>query len=75
MCSPSPRFIAEGRWAPWPAGDLVAFFRARESCHGFGGAGGEEEKDQEFITSGNWRGKHNSLSRGAGADLPRRKVI
>ena len=21
-----------------------------------------------FITSGNWRGKHNSLSRGAGAD-------
>ena len=23
---------------------------------------------EEFITSGNWRGKHNSLSRGAGAD-------
>ena len=24
-----------------------------------------------FITSGNWRGKHNSLSRGAGAGNPR----
>jgi hypothetical protein len=36
MCSPSPRFIAEGRWAPWPAGDLVALLQARgESCHGF----------------------------------------
>ena len=23
---------------------------------------------EEFITSGNWRGKHKSLSRGAGAD-------
>ena len=23
-----------------------------------------------FISSGNWRGKHNSLSRGAGADQP-----
>ena len=30
--------------------------------------GGEEE--EEFIPSGNWRGKHNSLSRGAGADQP-----
>ena len=28
--------------------------------------GGEEEEEEkeEFITSGNWRGKHNSLSRG-----------
>jgi hypothetical protein len=30
----------------------------------------EEEGEEEFITSGNWRGKHNSLSRGAGADQP-----
>ena len=29
-----------------------------------------EEEEEEFITSGNWRGKHNSLSRGAGADQP-----
>jgi hypothetical protein len=28
----------------------------------------QEEEEEEFITSGNWRGKHNSLSRGAGAD-------
>jgi hypothetical protein len=28
---------------------------------------GSEEEEEEFITSGNWRGKHNSLSRGAGA--------
>ena len=27
-----------------------------------------EEEEEEFITSGNWRGKHNSLPRGAGAD-------
>ena len=27
-----------------------------------------EEEEEDFITSGNWRGKHNSLSRGAGAD-------
>ena len=27
----------------------------------------EEEEEEEF-TGGNWRGKHNSLSRGAGAD-------
>ena len=27
----------------------------------------EEEEEEEFITSGNWSGKHNSLSRGAGA--------
>ena len=31
---------------------------------------GREEEEEEFITSGNWRGKHNSLSRGAGADQP-----
>ena len=30
----------------------------------------EEEEEEVFITSGNWRGKHNSLSRGAGADQP-----
>ena len=24
---------------------------------------GEEEEEEVFITSGNWRGKHNSLSR------------
>ena len=30
----------------------------------------EEEAEEEFITSGNWRVKHNSLSRGAGADQP-----
>jgi hypothetical protein len=35
-----------------------------------GGALFEEEEEEEFITSGNWRGKHNSLSRGAGADQP-----
>ena len=29
-----------------------------------------EGEEEEFITSGNWRGKHNSLSRGAGADQP-----
>ena len=28
--------------------------------------GVEEEEEEVFITSGNWRGKHNSLSRGAG---------
>ena len=33
------------------------------------GRGGEED-EEVFITSGNWRGKHNSLSRGAGADQP-----
>ena len=27
----------------------------------------EEKEEEEFITSGDWRGKHNSLSRGAGA--------
>ena len=32
--------------------------------------GVEEEEEEEFITSGNWRGKHNSLSRDAGADQP-----
>ena len=26
----------------------------------------EEEEEEEFITRGNWRGKHNSLSRGGG---------
>jgi hypothetical protein len=26
-----------------------------------------EKEEEEFIASGNWRGKHNSLSRGAGA--------
>ena len=26
--------------------------------------GGCEEEEEEFITSGDWRGKHNSLSRG-----------
>jgi hypothetical protein len=30
----------------------------------------EEEEEEEFITSVNWRGKHNWLSRGAGADPP-----
>ena len=25
----------------------------------------KEEEEEESITSGNWRGKHNSLSRGA----------
>ena len=30
----------------------------------------EEEEEEVLITSGNWRGKHNSLSRGAGADQP-----
>ena len=25
----------------------------------------EEEEEEVFITSGDWRGKHNSLSRGA----------
>jgi hypothetical protein len=29
-----------------------------------------EEEEEEFITRGHWRGKHNSLSRGAGADPP-----
>jgi hypothetical protein len=30
-----------------------------------------EEEEEEFITSGIWRAKHNSLSRGAGADQPK----
>ena len=30
----------------------------------------QEEEEEQFITSGNWRGKRNSLSRGAGADPP-----
>ena len=29
-----------------------------------------KEEEEEFITISNWRGKHNSLSRGAGADPP-----
>jgi hypothetical protein len=29
-----------------------------------------QEEEEDFITSGDWRGKHNSLSRGAGADQP-----
>jgi hypothetical protein len=28
------------------------------------------EEEEEFITSGNSRGRHKSLSRGAGADQP-----
>jgi hypothetical protein len=32
--------------------------------------GPAEEEEEEFITSGNWRGKHNLLSRVAGADQP-----
>jgi hypothetical protein len=32
---PLPRFIAEGRWVSWQAGDLVALLQARgESCPG-----------------------------------------
>ena len=38
--------------------------------HARGAIPKEEEEEEEFITSGNWRGKHNSLSRGAGADQP-----
>ena len=34
------------------------------------GSGLGEEEEEVFITSGKWRGKHNSLSRGAGADQP-----
>ena len=30
----------------------------------------EEEEEEEFITSDSWRGRHNSLPRGAGADQP-----
>ena len=30
--------------------------------------GGGEEEEEEIITRRNWKGKHNSLSRGAGAD-------
>ena len=30
----------------------------------------EMEEEEEFITSGNWRGKHNLPSRGAGAGQP-----
>ena len=30
----------------------------------------EEEEEEVSITSGNWTGKHDSLSRGAGADQP-----
>ena len=29
-----------------------------------------KKEEKEFITSGNCRGKHNSLSRDAGADQP-----
>ena len=32
-----------------------------------------EGEEEQFITSGNWRGKRNSLSRGAGAHPPRRR--
>ena len=32
---------------------------------------GEEEEEEVFITSGNWRGKDNSLSRYGGADQSR----
>jgi hypothetical protein len=37
VCAPPlPRFIAEGRWVSWPAGDLVALLWARsESWHGW----------------------------------------
>ena len=30
----------------------------------------EEEEEEECTTSGDWRGKRKSLSRGAGADHP-----
>ena len=30
----------------------------------------DDDDEEENITSGNWRGKLNSLSRGAGADQP-----
>jgi hypothetical protein len=33
-------------------------------------AAAEEEEEEEFISGDNWKGKHNSLSRGAGADQP-----
>ena len=32
--TPLPRFIAEGGWVSWPAGDLVTLVLARsEACH------------------------------------------
>ena len=34
------------------------------------GREGQDDDEEEFIASGNWKGKHNSLSRGAGADQP-----
>ena len=33
------------------------------------------QEEEEFITSGNWRGKHNSLSHVAGADQPERETF
>jgi hypothetical protein len=33
------------------------------------GAENKRREEEEFITSGNWRGKHNSLSLGAGAGV------
>ena len=35
----------------------------------------EGEEEEEFITSCDWRGKHDSLSRGAGADQGGRRVF
>ena len=35
-----------------------------------GGGGKLREEEEEFVTGGNWRGKDNSLSHGAGADQP-----
>ena len=50
--------------------DQTKYRPAKIKKEGIRGVSREEEKVvvEEFITGGNWRGKHNSLSRGARAD-------
>ena len=55
------------RVPPKVGGGLANSLRVRVI---FGVRSWREEEEEVFITSGNWRGKHNSLSRGAGADQP-----
>ena len=76
------RGLLEGlAWAPlWKIGckngpDLLARIprgpNYAQISHQYNNASPKDwEEEEEFITSGKWRGKHNSLSRGAGADPP-----
>ena len=62
-CHGLKKGVGQGSWAQRPTNIQTCSC----PCDTFDDA---EEEEEEFITSGNWRGKHNSLSRGAGADQP-----